>query len=225
MSDPGYGEYLEAYTEVLARGVPALLEDVRGEGQRMRSFAITENLLLSHTDAGESIVHRWFSVLTACIELLGADVTRDIALSTTLSTLLVDSFALASSSERDAPRDLLPAIARELFASRQRPHERTLVRLTELLIATLSDADVEDRCRTLHADHDQFQEYYDEQGELSWSYAARPEFVLGAVVTRRQLRTWLDLIEHHFPTSPALAKETRDRLLREGKEWRRTSRK
>jgi len=225
MSDPGYGEYLASYTEVLARGADALFEDVPGEGIRVRSFAITENLLLSHTDAAQSIVHRWFSVLTACVELLGAAVTRDIALSGTLGNLLRDTFALAEANEPHAPVDLLPALARELHTSRENPHERTLVTLMELLTAKLSDAEIEARCRTLGADHEQFQEYYDEKGEPSWHYAARPEFVLGAVVTRRELRAWLTLLEEHFPQSPALAAETCDRLLREGREWRRTSKK
>jgi len=97
--------------------------------------------------------------------------------------------------------------------------------LTELLTATLSDADVEDRCRTLGEAHERFQEYYDERGDQSWSYAARPEFVLGAVITSRELRAWLALIERHFPTSPQSASETRDRLLRGGKEWKRKSRR
>jgi hypothetical protein len=125
--------------------------------------------------------------------------------------------------QRDAPVDLLPAIARELYDTCERAHERTLARLTELLTAKLGDAEIEARCRALHTEHDSYQEYYDENGEQNWSYAERPEFVLGAVVTRRELRAWLGLIEKHFPTAPALATETKERLLREGKEWRKRS--
>src|SRR4051812_49030624 len=72
MVDPGHGGYIAAYERVVAGGVPALLETLGDGLPLIGSFEITENLLLSHHRADRSVVHRWFSVLTACIELLGA---------------------------------------------------------------------------------------------------------------------------------------------------------
>src|ERR1041384_8048463 len=93
MSDPGSGGYIAAYTRVLAGGAAALFEEYERGTPLIQSFDITETLLLSHSDAGQSMPHRWFSVLTACIELLGAAVYRDVPLANTLAGLLTDFFA------------------------------------------------------------------------------------------------------------------------------------
>ena len=79
MGDPGSGGYVAAYERVLRGGVPAL---VAGDdhGRLLSSFDITENLLLSHAEAGRSVTHRWFSVLTAGIELLGWDGDAPLAM-------------------------------------------------------------------------------------------------------------------------------------------------
>ena len=40
-------------------------------------------------------------------------------------------------------------------------------------------------------------------------------------LSRRQLRTWLELVETYFPREPVLASDTRERLLAAGKSYRR----
>ena len=137
MSDPGSADYVTAYERVLAGGVPALLEDHDG-GRLLESFDITENLLLSHDDADRSPCHRWFSVLTASIELLawnGFSGPRDIPLSKTLCNLLLDSFALHAAEDPQAPLDLLPLVCKELQRVCGNRHVHALALLGELLVA------------------------------------------------------------------------------------------
>ena len=52
-----------------------------------------------------------------------------------------------------------------------------------------------------------------------------PLFVWGAIVSRRELPRWLELVNAYFPASPELARETRERLLDEGREWLGRSRR
>src|SRR5262249_28468077 len=98
-------------------------------------------------------------------------------------------------------------------------HDRVVALLGELLTATLSDDDIDAGCRELHARHDEFQQYYREDGERNWSLAERPEFIWGAIVDGPELPTWLALVERHFPTSSELAEKTRQRLLSAGAAW------
>lgn len=184
MNDPGHAAYVAAYERVLSGGVPALFEEVADGSPLIGSFDITENLLLSHTRAGESAIHRWFSLMTACIELLGASAYRFAPFATTLATLLVDSFALADADVAEAPLDLLPRVCRELKASASTPHERWLALLGELFTATLSDAETDLVCHELSALHEKAQLWYAPDGSQNHFYAARSEFVWGAAVTR-----------------------------------------
>ncbi len=227
MSDPGSGEYVAAYARVLAGGVPALFEI--DDGRRLlEGFAITENLLLSHTDASRSLYHRWFSVLTACIELLAWDGVglRDTPLSNTLCNLLTDSFALQAAQDPRAPLDLLPRVCRELQQTSDR-HLYVLALLCELLVSRLDVADVEAKCRELNQCHEQFQPWCDEDGAPNVWFVEQPVFIWGAALkgfgSRRpkDLPRWLELVKSHFPSSPELAQETAERLVREGKAWPR----
>ena len=223
MNDPGTAGYVAAYTRVLARGAAALFEETDDGSRLIQSFEITENLGLSHADAGQSTSHRWFSVLTACIELLGASVYRCVPLSATLASLLADTFALQSANVPDAPVDVLPRLFRELKEGSENPHHRVLALLSELIAAPLTDAEVEAGCRELYERHDEFQQWYREDGEQNHFYAERPEFVWGAVMRRAELPIWLELVENHFPRSPSFAGQTRERLLHAGEEWLRPS--
>lgn len=234
MGDPGTGDYLAAYGRVLAGGAPALLE--MHDGVRLfESFAITENLLLSHSDAGESVTHRWFSVLTACIEVLawnGLSGLRDRPLSQSLFHLMSDSLALRAAEDRRAPLDLLPLVFEELGRASEDRHLHTLLLLCELLVAELEEAEVADKCRALTCLHDEFQEWCAADGSENVWFVDRSEFVWGAVLDRpfsrvvpSEVRAWLELVKTHFPTSPELARTTAERLLREGAEWRRASRR
>jgi hypothetical protein len=225
MNDPGHAGYVTAYERVLARGVSALVEDAGGGLPLMGSFDITENLLLSHATAGESVTHRWFSVLTAFIELLGASTYCYAPLSRTLAALLVDSFALDAGGVHRAPVDLLPLVCRELRERSWNVHDRALALVGELLTTTLTDEETKAMCLELHARHDEFQQWYQEDGERNWWYAERPEFIWGAVAKRADLPTWLELVDRHFPSSPELAERTRERLLREGNAWLHSSRR
>ncbi|HEX3761508.1 MAG TPA: hypothetical protein VHW23_22580 [Kofleriaceae bacterium] len=217
MNDPGYPGYIAAYQRVLADATA--LWDVGDYGlPLMGSFDITENFLLSHTDADKSEVHRWFSVLTAAIELLGGADYRDVPVSDTLAWLLTDALALEAAADDDAPVDLLPAVCREIQDMTTSPHDRAVALLGELLTASLDDAETEARCRALLALHDEFQIQYFEDGENNPFFADGPELVWGTGVGRwGELPRWLDLVERRFPRSPALAATMRDRLLEEGR--------
>lgn len=228
MGDPGTPGYIAAYTRVLAGGVPALLER---EDRRplYESFEITENLLLSHSDASRSPRHRWFSILTAGIELLGWDghwELRGMSPSKSLRNLLTDSFALREAGDARVPLDLLPSLCSEMKSAGQNRHEHMVVRLSELLVAKLDPLAVEERCRELLLGHDELQQWGDEHGEPNPWYSERPELVWGVAVSERsELRAWLELVHAHFPSSPPVASEVRERLLREGGEWRKKHRR
>ncbi len=219
MCDPGHPAYVEAYERVLAIGVPALFETVDHDLPRLASFDVTENLLLSHEEAGRSDHHRWFSVLTACIELLGASVYRDVPFSTTLATLLVDTFALEDAAVAGAPIDLLPTVCRAWQELASVPHEATLALVGELLTASLGDAEVDAKCEELVRRHEAAQTWGTPEGEPNPGYAAEPYFVWGAVIRRHELAKWLELTKRHFPSRTPRAAETRERLLRAGEDW------
>jgi len=142
-----------------------------------------------------------------------------VPLANALAGLLTDCFALQAATVPDAPVDLLPRLFRDLKERRSDPHERVLALLGELMTVRASDAEVEAGCRELHARHDEFQQWYQEDGEPNPFFAERPEFAWGAAVRRSELPAWLELVEHHFPRSPELAATTRERLLHEGQAW------
>lgn len=217
MNDPGHAEYVNAYTRVLKQGLTALLEDTGRGVPLLASFAITENLVLSHARATQSIIHRWFSILTACIELLGASTYTHAPLARTLATLLADTFALLADDVSDAPLDLVRAVSRDLKDAAKNPHERVLAILSELVASSTTETSVEAACRELSAHHEAFQNFYLADGSENPFYAPRGEFIWGAVVHRDELASWLALVEEHFPRAPQLANETRSRLLAEGK--------
>lgn len=234
MSDPGSGDYVAAYERVLAGGVPALLE-VHDGVRLFQSFDITENLLLSHSDASHSVCHRWFSVLTAGIEILawnGLSGLRDRPLSQSLFHLMTDSFALRAAEDPRAPLDLLPAVFEELGRASPDRHLHAFALLCELLVAGLGEAEVAEKCQALTRFHDEFQEWYAADGSENAWFVERSEFIWGALLNHpaggfrpRELRGWLELVKAHFPTSPELARTTAERLLREGEELRRASRR
>ena len=226
MNDPGHAAYVAAYARVLVGGLPALLEGAGDGLPLIGSFEITENLMLARTRAGESVSHRWFSVMGASIALLGASRYRYAPFPVTLAALLVDSFALEAASVAGAPVDLLPLVCRELQRTLPNAHDCALALLGELLTATLTEAETMERCRELHARHHAFQQWYTDDGsEKNPYHAARPEFVWGAVMDRSELPPWVALVEERFPSSPELASETRERLAREGRAWLRSSRR
>jgi hypothetical protein len=208
MSDPGSADYEAAYRRVLAGGVRALLATDE-HGPLLRCFDITENLLLSHDDAGLSPTHRWFSVLCAGIELLGWDGfegPRWTKLSGSLRHLLVDSYALHDLGEPNAPLDLLPGLCCDL-RSTSHARERVAVVLAELLVATHGSVDIAEVCRELARAHDELQ---------AWNpwHCSDPSFVWGALdLSRKELRTWRELVAAYVPLEPEIAREIRARLL------------
>ncbi len=224
MGDPGTGDYVAAYGRVLDGGVGALLEEQRDGVPLIHSFDITENLLLAHSCAGESVHHRWFSVMAACIELLGAADVTYAPFSQSLAGLLVDTFALNDARAEGAPLDLMPLACRELKTSASAPSEAMLALVGELCTALRTEAETEATCRELSALHDTSQAWYAPSGEPNLFYSPRPEFVWGPVVgnlreywfSRGGLPLWLDVVRRRFPTQPELANETRERLLRDG---------
>lgn len=233
MGDPGTGDYIAAYERVLDKGVAALLEE-QGDGlPLLRSFDITENLLLAHSCAGESAVHRWFSVMASCIELLGASEVTYAPFSRSLVLLLVDTFALNDAKVEGAPLDLMPRACGELKASASEPHEAMLALVGELCTASWTEAETEAACRELRALHDASQEWVAPSGEQNPFFSARPELVWGAVAESSGLRDlcrdvlplWLDVIRRSFPTRPEVANETRERLLRDGESLLKTPRR
>jgi hypothetical protein len=221
MSDPGSADYVAAYQRVLTGGVPALLAGDE-HAPLIRSFDITENLLLSHNDAGRSSTHRWFSVLAASIELLGWDGFEGLRWtkpSGSIRHLLVDAYALHETGDRDAPLDLLPALFQELRRSSQQRHQHVALLLAELLVGS---TDVEQACRELALYHEESQIYCDEHGELNAWFCSNSTFVWGVMdLSRKELRTWLELVETYFPREPELAGATREQLLAAGKSYRR----
>lgn len=158
MGDPGTGDYVAAYGRVLDGGVGALLEEQRDGVPLIHSFDITENLLLAHSCAGESVHHRWFSVMAACIELLGAADVTYAPFSQSLAGLLVDTFALNDARAEGAPLDLMPLACRELKTSASAPSEAMLALVGELCTALRTEAETEATCRELSALHDTSQE-------------------------------------------------------------------
>lgn len=224
MSDPGVYGYLSAYGRVLAEGVPALLE--LHEGQPLYAgFDIGENLLLSHTDASKSARNRWFSILTAGIELLGWDGWEGPGWtkpSQSLRHLLTDSFALRDSGDARAPVDLLPALCVEAQAACSNRHERVSLLLSELLVASLGEEEIEAKCGTLLRWHEELQAWGDETGEPNHWHVERTELVWSSIVSdKKELHAWLELVRARFPSSPPIALEIRERLLREGAEWKK----
>lgn len=218
MNDPGTGGYVSAYELVLKDGVPALLSE-DGRGPLMRSFDITENLYMSHGAAEESLCHRWFSVLTAGIELLrweGVEDFGDPRPTASLRHLLVDGYALDKAGELAAPLDILPKLFQDVRAASLERHEHVAMLLAELLVAAKGSVDVEQGCRQLAQYHQEFQLWADEQGEPNRWYCSHPAFVWGAMkLNTNERRIWLELIEAHFPREPQLARDTRERLLTE----------
>ena len=62
----------------------------------------------------------------------------------------------------------------------------------------------------------------DEHGEPNVWFCSNSTFVWGVMdLSRRELRTWLELVETNFPHKPELASDTRGRLLAAGKSYRR----
>lgn len=224
MSDPGSPAYVAAYARVLAGGVPALLGKEDGR-PLYASFEITECLLLSHTHAGQDAQHRWFSILTAGIELLGWDghwELRGMSPAKSLRNLLTDSYALRESGDARAPLDVLPALCRELQAAGENRHEHVAALLSELLVGALDEAAIEAKCRELLRRHEEFQEWGDAEGEENRWRARRPELLWGVMVeSRAELSSWIALVDAYFPSSPPVAAEVRERLLREGSEWKK----
>ena len=230
MNDPGGGAYVAAFTRVLEDGASALFVDHEGL-PLLRSFDITENLLLSHSHSARSDVHRWFSILCASIELLGwtdYEGLRGAHLSQSFRHLLVDAYALDDAGRRDAPIDLLPAVFRE-FQQTDNRHHYALALLCELLVPGVGAAEVETRCRQLHELHEEFQVWGDDAGEPNLWFVERTEFLFGALVRggyesaprASDLATWAELVQKHFPKKSALAQETAAKLVDAAKGWKR----
>lgn len=228
MSDPGYLDYLSAYTCVLRDGVPGLLERDEDGERRLESFDIGENLLLSHSDAGMSVRHRWFSVLTATLELMGWDGNEGLRWtkpSTSFYNLLTDSYAIADSGDACPPHKLLSDVCRQLRQVTGDRHFQAIALLSQLLVTNPNDDAVDSQCETLGQYHDEFQIWGDDVGNPNPWFVERPQFIWGAVLeSKSELRKWLCLVELHFPSSSALARSTRERLLIDAGSWRRRRR-
>lgn len=228
MSDPGTGAYVSAYERVLAGGMSALFAPHEGT-PLFASFDIVENLLCAHANGGRSPRHRWFSILTAGIELMGWDGDwglRGASPALSLRRILIDSYALSDAGDAQAPLDLLPLLFHEMQGASTHRHEYAVALLCELLVAQagvpFTKNEVEAKCRELIACHQQFQPWCNDYGEPNPWHARRPDFIWGVMVSHRaELVEWLALVSAHFPSAPALAYQTRGRLLREGAAWRR----
>ena len=223
MGDPGTADYVAAYARVLTDGLPALLEPDAGGRRLLHHFDIRENLLLSHTDAARSGRHRWFSILTGCIELLDwhdPDHHRAAPAARMLGQVLTDSFALEAAGDPDAPVDLLPALTAALQET-EHQHRHALAVLAALLVGPRRGAAPEAACAELHRCHDAFPEWVDADGGNNPWVARSEAFVWGAVLDHRaDLARWLELVHAHCPSAPGIAAVTRARLLEEGARWR-----
>ncbi len=115
---------------------------------------------------------------------------RDISLSATLVNLLRDLVTL----EDDALLDLACDACREVEGQEDvTPHDRAVAQVAMILTGTLSDPDLDERCRALDDLH--------EDGS-SWM-----------VRDRKERRAWLRLVDDRFPQVPARAARIRARLL------------
>ena len=98
----------------------------------------------------------------------------------------------------------------------------SLTRTQALLRDTGASSISKARCLELSSLHDQFQaKYVEDEATHEWipnvSAARRSELVWGASVNERnELRMWIELVKSHFPSSPALTLETRERPLHDG---------
>lgn len=213
MNDPGTADYVHAYARVLRGGAPALSERDREGALRLTSFAVTENLYLSHACAARSETHRWFSLLAGCVELLGAGAARDVSFAASLATVLVDGFALREVYGRDGVVPLVAALCDEERGHRVDPRERALATVGALLCATPSAEALDDACRALTDLHEHTRRWYLDDGTENPCFS-RGEGLLGAVAPgRAERRAWAGLIERWFPTSTEAARATRERLL------------
>lgn len=110
MSDPGFWDYIAVYTAIIQDR--AILDTSNENGfPFLNSFDVTECLLLSHNQAHQSEIHRWFSILTSCLELLGAGETPDISPSTSLSRLDRDIKAVGSADDLAALRTVVKEVS------------------------------------------------------------------------------------------------------------------
>ncbi len=228
MSDPGGAGYVAAFSAVLREGSDALCDGY--EGRRLiDSFDIGENLLLSHHDSARSTSHRWFSVLTSSIELLGwdgYDGVRGFQPAQSLCQLWVDSRALVDQGQ-DAPVDLFPSLATELQTVFTNPHHQALALLWELLVSPLDATTVEAKCLQLQQYHEDFQAWDDEKGNVNPWFVRRADFVWSAILqgsyggtpSRRDVRLWGELVKTSFPSASPLAKATRQKLVHAAAAW------
>jgi hypothetical protein len=132
------------------------------------------------------------------------------------SLLTVSDFSQLGSLEAVIDR-------RELQRACEDRHERVAALLSELLVGGMSAAQVEAKCQELSQCHEEFQPWGDDEGNRNPWHVEPPQFIWGAMVHRRaELRGWLALAQAHFPSSPELARETRERLLADGAQWRKT---
>lgn len=195
--DPGYGEYVAAFTELLRRGEAALRSD----------FAVTETIALtrfSHANSeGDPKRFRWFRMLGCAVEIL---LDRCDWPHYAVAALIVDCLALAQANDRAAPLDRLSAICREVAASGSGDDELLFCTLGELVLAgvdRLDDAAIERLCAEL------------EPHENLWTCtcfdALHP--------------VWLDLVDKRCPVHPPVALALRKRLLNDGARWMRAERK
>jgi hypothetical protein len=196
--DPGYWEYVAAYTDILRRGEAAV----------SREFAVTETIALtrcSHANSeGDPKRFRWFRVLGCAIEILFEESDWPHY---TLAALLVDSFALAQARDQAAPLDLLSAVCREVAGHPLGfEGEFAFCTLGELLLAVVDrrdDAAIETLCAAL--------EPHGNLWTCTYFDALHP--------------VWLDLVDKRCPVHPPVALALRKRLLSEGAPWMRLERR
>jgi hypothetical protein len=217
MIDPGTLGYIEATERVFEEGVRSVFDADGRPLELLTSFDLNESLVCFRMDAEGSPRHRWFGILGACLKLFQ---TPEFGVQDELLTLARCALAL---EDKDALA-LTYSVCVELTNveppsfTHQPEHQQALATLCQCLLSD-KPQDIAAQCHALEAYDRLFQTQYEEDWSPCPLFAAHEAFILGAALDKRELKDWLALIEDFFPTEPAIARATRERLLVEGRAW------
>ncbi len=209
-NDPGVFTYVATYQAIL-RGDDGALEHAFVLSDTYRWCRASQRL--------HSMRFRWFRLLTNSIDLLtGWSISHRsmVAAPECLASILLDAFALAQANDKRLPRHLFVPICREVrhqFSKADRAY-RAFGFLSELLALQLDPAQLalqEELCVMLESAMVQVALFSRAKRKVA-SLWNNPD-------SNRLQLVWLNLIERHFPTDSAIARELRARLLEQLAEW------